>query len=195
MLREWPKNFDENVIAVKWPRNFGLVVLLGIFAFIFSILIPGLIFLFVTGKMPEDIGLLSFVFVMFFVGLLGFACIGGFISSVKNHINPFLRFLANDEGFFMNITFKKKEAFFLRWNDILKIEKTTVKRSMSSGAVQHVDSVGIFIKESSGIVLPKVMRSVEDCTKIQINFPGDTLDGNLDEFLTQLNELREKFLH
>ena len=60
--------------------------------------------------------------------------------------------------------------------------------------VQHVDSVGVFIKEGANIELPKVMRGVEDCTKTQINFAGDTLDGDLDEFLSKLNELRNRYL-
>ena len=190
MIREWPQSVSDDVTA-RWPKNFSLLVLVGIFATIMSILIPGLIYLYVAGKMPEEIGLLSFLVLMFFVGLFGVACIGGFVSSVKNYRNPFLRFLANSDGLFMNITFQMKDAFFVSWSDIEKIEKTIVKRSMGSGGTQHVDSLGIFIKNESNIVLPKVMRGVEDCTKNQVNFPEDTLNKDLDGLLAKLNSLKD----
>jgi len=189
MIREWPQSASDDVTA-RWPKNFSLLVLVGIFAAIMSILIPGLIYLYVAGKMPEEIGFLSFIVLMFFMGLFGVACIGGFVSSVKNYRNPFLRFLANSEGLFMNITFKMKDAFFVSWGDIEKIEKTIVKRSMSRGT-QNVDSLGVFIKNKSNIVLPKAMRGVEGCTKNQVNFPEDTLDTELDDLLEKLNSLKD----
>jgi hypothetical protein len=192
MIRSWPKILEDDDIAIKWPKNLGLVILLGIFSILFILLIPGLIIMYLNGMVPKEVGLIGFAFVFLIIFLFGLVIIGGFISAIKNQKNPFIRFLANHEGLFMNITFKKKDAFYVSWNDIEKIEKTTIKRSMSRGTM-IVDALGIFLKPSSNCTLPKVLRGVEDCTKEQINFAKDTLDYNFDELITKIIIMKDKY--
>lgn len=191
-MRSWPQSHGPETVIVRWPRNFSMVVILGVFTLVFVVLIPGMLYWYASGNFPSEIGLFSFLLVFLILSLFGFVIIGGFISGIKNYRNPFMRFLADRDGIYLNITFKMKDAFFISWDDIKKIEKTQIKRSMGgSGGTMIIDSVGIFLNPSSSVELPKVMRGVEQCTTQLINFPGDTLNvEDLDGLIKKINKIK-----
>ena len=190
MIREWPKNLNSETITVRWQKGIFPIIVTGIFSVLMSIVIPIVIWARLNNKLPEEMGTLSFIFLITMLLLFTFAAIGGLISSVKNYTNPSIRFIANREGIFMNITFKQREAFFASWHDIEEIKKIEVK--MGTGKERYRDiAVGIFLSESSSMNLPKVLRGVIGSGKNYIAFAKGTMDIDLYEIMEKLNCMKK----
>jgi hypothetical protein len=189
MLISLPIIYEDDFV-IKWPKNIGIVCIVGFFAIALCFLLPLLLLAFLNGKInvPAPAFIFAYVILLFF----GIVVASAFIFSVRNYINPFVRFLANKEGLFLNITFSGKKVFFIPWKDVLQIDKSQIKRSTGKGGSYMIDALEILF-ESSKHPLPKVLRCVNKSSEGQLHFAYDTLNMDIDTLVIDLNRFREQY--
>lgn len=193
MLRSWPESLDSQPVIVRLKTGVLVVMITGIFSVIMSIVIPAVIWARFNHKLPEEIGTAGFVFLITMLLLFGFIAIGGFSSSVKNYLKPGLRFVANREGIFMNITVHGQEAFFVPWNEIVEIRQIEINIAAGGRGRYIDDAIGIFLSETCSEKLPKVIKGVIGSEDNYIAFAQGTIDVALDDMLRKLNSMKRVY--
>jgi len=194
VLRSWPMLQDNEALIVRYPRSGSLA----------NVIVTGMFFLF--GAMSLFLGIRSFfqkpttnMMVFGVVVLAIFVMIVGLfmVLNLRNFIGESdVRFVANREGLFLDITTHRNQAFFLSWKDIdkFRIRKVSDPFWGPGGWKTRSDTLSILIKPSANIQLPKIVKNVAAIRRNEINLNSYTLDISLEEAVSKLTEMKERFV-
>lgn len=187
MRTNWPIHSGSDAVIAKTKSSMTATIITGIFSAIMCIVLPLVAWAKINNHLPEEMGLTGFIILIVFLSLFALIALAGFISCIKNHFNPRIRFIANKEGIFLDVFTGKGKVFFASWNDILKIEKIEI--SMGSGGGRYVDTaISIVLSEENAEDLPKIIKGIGS-TANSAAFAKSTLDADFDKVFNQLQNM------
>lgn len=122
--------------------------------------------------------------------------VGIFLVINLKHVmgTPAVRFIANREGLFLDITTNPKHAFFIPWQDVDRFQVREISDPFwaAGGVKSSSDTLSISFKQSNDNRLPRVVKNVALATQNEINLNSYTLDISLEEAVSKLSGMKKE---
>jgi len=194
MFRVWPDQAGPESVIIRYPKKASIAnaIVTGIF-FLFGALCLSLAFYkyLVAGWTIDKFTALGMIILIIFVSGVGLLMVLNLRNIIKEGK---IRLLASRDGLFLDIVAKGDRAFYLRWEDIEKVEfKTPSDPFWGSGGFKTKGEVlSIAISEKAGETLPAVVKNAR-ASKREIQINSYTLDRPLYEIVKKLRQMKERF--